>query len=372
MTATAPVGFRTTSPRKTAVGRGQSSHASDYTALTKEVKALGLLERRPGWYAARCAVLVVALGIGFALLVALGQTWWQLLTAVYFSIVLTQIAFLTHDAAHRQMFESGKRGEWFSRIVANMVVGLGYGWWMNKHSRHHANPNKIGKDGDIAPGAIAFVKEDAEARTGIKRWLTAKQGYYFFPILMLSGLDLHVMSAKAVLGAEPVKHRAVEASLLAIRLIGFPVLVISLLGPVIGSVFLVVQVFAFGLYMGGSFAPNHKGMALIPADQNIDYLRRQVLTSRNISGFGMPTIMGGLNYQIEHHLFPNMPSVNLKKVRPIVIEHCRRLDIPYVETSLVQSYAIVVRYLHKVGIGAADPFDCPPAAAMRATGISLR
>jgi fatty acid desaturase len=358
--------YRTTKPRRERAGASQAAHASDYTELARRVKAAGLLERRPVWYALRVTVLVALFAVGFVLLFTLGQTWWQLAVAVYFAILFTQTAFLAHDSAHRQMFESGKRNEWFSRVTGNLVVGLSYGWWMNKHSKHHANPNKIGKDGDIAPGAIAFVAEHAAERTGWKRWLTSKQGYFFFPILLLSGIDLHVSAIKSVAGAEPVKHRAVEASLLAVRLIGFPVLVFIALGPVLGAAFMLVQLFGFGLYMGGSFAPNHKGMPIIAADQNVDYLRRQVLTSRNISGrYGIATGMGGLNYQIEHHLFPNMPSINLRKLRPMVIEYCRELGVPYTETTLIGSYAIVVKYLHKVGIGAADPFDCPAAAYYR-------
>ncbi|MCU1569333.1 MAG: delta fatty acid desaturase [Naasia sp.] len=366
MTSTTTPGFRTTVPRRTRPGGAQAAHASDYTALANEIKAAGLLERRPLWYAVRCLVLAAAVALGFVLLFTLGQTWWQLLVAVYFSIVFTQVAFLSHDAAHRQMFESGKRNEWFSRIVGNSLVGLSYGWWMNKHSRHHANPNKVGKDNDITPGAIAFTKEDAEQRTGAARWITRKQGYFFIPILLLAGIDLHVNAVKLVLGKEPLKHRAVEASLLALRLIGFPVLVFLALGPLLGAVFMLVQLFSFGLYMAGSFAPNHKGMMIIGEDVNIDFLRRQVLTSRNISGsWVIPTAMGGLNYQVEHHLFPNMPSVNLRKARPIVMAYCEKLDVPYTETKLLDSYRIIVRYIHKVGIGAADPFDCPLAAAYR-------
>ncbi|MFD1713177.1 fatty acid desaturase family protein [Amnibacterium flavum] len=358
--------FRPTEARRKKPGTAQAGHASDYTDLAKQIKAMGLLERRPIWYAIRCTLLIAAYALGFVLLFAVGPSWWQIAVGVYFSIVFTQSAFLAHDSAHRQMFESGKRNEWFSRVVGNLFVGLSYGWWMNKHSRHHANPNTVGKDGDITPGAIAFVKEDAAVRTGAARWLTAKQGYYFFPILMLSGIDLHVSAVKSVLRGDGIKHRWVEGSLLAVRLIGFPVLVFIALGPVFGTAFMLAQLFTFGLYMGGSFAPNHKGMPIIAEDQKVDYLRRQVLTSRNISGrYGIATAMGGLNYQIEHHLFPNMPSINLRKARPVVIAYCEKLGVPYTETTLVRSYAIVVRYLHRVGIGSADPFECPAAASYR-------
>ena len=75
--------------------------------------------------------------------------------------------------------------------------------------------------------------------------------------------------------------------------------------------------------------------------------------------------MGGLNYQIEHHLFPSMARPNLRKVRALVKEHCRSLDVPYTETSLVRSYAIVLAYLNRVGLAARDPFDCPLAGQLR-------
>src|SRR3954451_14858376 len=168
MTTITPTPFRRPSARTVGAGRAQNVHNCDYTALANEIKAAGLLKRRPGWYAARCVVLAASLGLGFVLLFALGQTWWQLLVAVYFAVVFTQLPFLGHDGAHRQVFESGKANEWFSRVVANLFVGLGYSWWMNKHSKHHANPNKIGKDGDIAPTFIVFTQQDAAKHTGLR------------------------------------------------------------------------------------------------------------------------------------------------------------------------------------------------------------
>jgi fatty acid desaturase len=163
-----------------------------------------------------------------------------------------------------------------------------------------------------------------------------------------------------------VKARAVEATLLTIRLVGFPVLVLLAAGPLMGLAFMGVQLALFGLYMGGSFAPNHKGMAILPKDMSIDFLRRQTLTSRNISGGPLVwTGMGGLNFQIEHHLFPSMPSVNLRRARPIVRAFCEQRGVRYTETTLIGSYRIVLRYLQQVGLKHADPFDCPMAVQLR-------
>ena len=365
MTTLAPPPFRRTAPRTSEAGAAAAAHASSYTALAKRIKAEGLLERRHGWYLRRGIVLAVALAAGFVLLGTLGHTWWQLLVAVYFSVVFTQIAYLAHDSAHKQIFTSGPSGEVVSRVISNLFVGLSYGWWMNKHTRHHANPNTLGKDGDIAPGAIVFVADDMQQRSGVKGWLTARQGYYFIPILLLAGVDLHLSAVKAIVGGEPVQHRVQEGIFMGVRLIGFAALVFLLLGPVLGAAFMAVQLGTFGLYMGGTFAPNHTGMRLIGNGQKVDYLRRQVLTSRNISGWGMAQFMGGLNFQIEHHLFPNMPSVNLKRAREIVREYCADLGVEYEENTFVGAWGIVLRYLHRVGVRHADPFDCPAALAFR-------
>ena len=250
--------------------------------------------------------------------------------------------------------------------MGNGVVGLSYAWWAKKHGKHHANPNTVGKDGDIEPGIVAFVPEDAQRRTGFAGWFVRRQGWMLFPLLTFFGWALHAHAVDAVARAEKVKHRKAEIALLAVRLVGFPLLVIWAAGLWMGLAFLAVQVAAFGVYMGASFAPNHKGMPIIPKDMKVDFLQRQVLTSRNIRGGRLiDWAMGGLNFQVEHHIFPRMPSPNLHKVKPIVEEFCAEREIPYTETGLVESYVIVTRYLNRVGLGHSDPMECPVLAQYR-------
>ncbi|GAA1848869.1 acyl-CoA desaturase [Brevibacterium marinum] len=349
-------------------GTAQQEFASDFSALMAQVKEAGLLARRPGWNTLRFVLLGLSYVVAFAMLFLIGESWWQMATAVVFGIIFTQTAYVAHDAAHRQIFTSGKVGEWVSTIIGNLFIGLSYGWWLKKHNAlHHANPNKAGVDGDIAPGALVFTAEDAQQRSGLAKWFAARQGWFFFPLLTLAGLQLHVNSVKAIIkGQSSIKRRWIEGVFITIRLIGFPLIAIWAAGPLIGIVFTIVQVMVFGVHMGGSFAPNHKGQPIVPKDVKIDFLRRQTLMSRNISG-GRPMgfLMGGLNYQIEHHLFPSMPSVNLHKVQPMVREYCRQKDIEYTETTLFESFGIIVRYLNRVGLGQSDPFDCPVTAQFR-------
>ncbi len=327
------------------------------------------MRRRYGYYWTKLVGAVALLAVWVVAFVSVGDTWWQLGSAVVLSVLLTQTAFLGHDAAHRQIFKSGKWNDWASLVVANLLVGLSYGWWQSKHTRHHASPNQEGSDPDIDLPAVAFTPQQATRHhRGLKKWWFARQGWFFFPLLLLEGVSLHADGLIRVLGRNKLKRRWVELTFLTIRLGGLVTLVFTILSPGRAVAFLAVQLAVFGLYMGASFAPNHIGMPLVSANLKLDFLRRQVLMSRNITG-GRPVslLMGGLNYQVEHHLFPSMPRPHLRHAQPLVEAHCAAVGVPYTQTTLWQSYGIVVRYLNTVGLKDRDPFLCPLVAQRRSS-----
>jgi fatty acid desaturase len=337
-----------------------------YTELARTVRESGLLRRRYAWYWTRIALTVGAfLGIAVAVVV-IGDSWWQLVPAALLGLVVTQFGFLGHDAAHRQIFVGAAWNDWTARILAGAFAGLSFGWWRGKHNKHHAAPNQPGVDPDIAPGLLAFTAEiAAERTTGPAGWFQDRQGWLFFPLLTLEGVNLHISGLRYLFGRAPVPHRAAEIALVTTRLWAYPAALFLLLPPGKAAAFLVVQLAVFGVNLGASFAPNHKGMPIVPRTLKVDFLRRQVLMSRNVRGGPVTDVlMGGLNYQIEHHLFPSMPRPSLKQVQPIVRAHCLAHEVPYVEVGLVESYGIVVDYLNHVGLRARSPFDCPLAAEL--------
>jgi fatty acid desaturase len=337
---------------------------NDFTDLAKIIGTSGLMRRRYGYYWTKLIGAVVVLAVALVAFFLIGDTWWQLFTAAGFAILFTQIAMLGHDAAHRQIFVSGRWNDWTSMVLGNLLVGMSYGWWQHKHTRHHANPNKIGSDPDIELPVVSFTPDQVEQRAKqygpALAWVMAHQGMFFFPILLLEGLSLHASSVRRVVAREPLRRRSVEIVFLALRIGGYLALVFLVLSPGIAAVFLAVQLGLFGVYMGMAFAPNHKGMPLVPAEVKIDFLRRQVLMSRNVRGSRfLDVVMGGLNYQIEHHLFPSMPRPHLRRAAPLIADYCRERGVPYTVTGLWQSYGIVTRYINRVGLGERDPFECP-------------
>lgn len=366
MTETTAVTSRLGPVRQTYAGRDAFPPvARAYTEVANAIRDRGLLARTPWFYALVGAALVAASGLLLVGFFTLGDSWLQLVVAAGFGIVATQFAFLAHEAGHRAILTTGRANDRLARPLA-ALVGLSYSWWDSKHSRHHANPNRVGRDPDIEVDTISFLDADAAEARGFRRWITQRQGWLFFPLLTLEGINLHHLSMRHLLSRGPVKHRASELLTLSIRHVIVLVTVFSVLSTGWALAFLGVQLAVFGVYMGASFAPNHKGMPVIAPDARLDFLTKQVRTSRNIAGgWWATTLMGGLNYQIEHHLFPSMPRPHLAKAREIVRAHCDANDIPYTETTLRRSYGIVIEYLNRVGLAARDPFDCPMVAEYR-------
>ena len=176
-----------------------SARGSDYAQLSKQIKQAGLMRRRPGYYTAKIVITVGLFAAGWVGFVLLGRSWYQLLIAAFLAVAFTQVAFLGHDAGHRQIFRTRKANDLLGFVHGNLLVGLSFGWWIDKHNRHHAHPNTEGADPDIAEGALAFTAAQARARkTAFGRAFARSQAWLFFPLLLLEGLNLHVASVRAL------------------------------------------------------------------------------------------------------------------------------------------------------------------------------
>ncbi|MGN5381875.1 fatty acid desaturase family protein [Streptomyces lasalocidi] len=326
-----------------------SASGSDFARLSRRVTEAGLLERRPGYYTARLGLVIALLAAGWGTFLALGDTWWQLAVAAFLALMFGQVALVAHDLAHRQVFGSARRSEIWGRLFGNLGIGMSYGWWMNKHTRHHANPNHEELDPDVSPDILVWSTEQARNSRGLARLIGGHQALLFFPLLTLEGFNLHVSSVRA-LRAPSMKKRVLEGALLFLHILAYVSALFLVLSPGKAVAFVAVHQCLFGVYLGCTFAPNHKGMPTLTGDDRPDFLRRQVLTSRNVRGGQLTDVMlGGLNYQIEHHLFPSMPTPHLRRAQVVVRQYCAEIGVPYHETGLIQSYREALTHMHRVG-----------------------
>ncbi|MEV0235504.1 acyl-CoA desaturase [Nonomuraea sp. NPDC050786] len=326
-----------------------AQRGSDFARLSRRIAEAGLLDKRPGYYTARIGLVAALFAGSWALFATVGDSWWQVPVAVLLAVAFAQVTLLAHDLAHGQISRSRRTSRAAGLLVGNLAVGLSYGWWMDKHTRHHANPNHEEHDPDVAPDILVWSERQAETARGIARFIGRRQAFLFFPLLTLEGINLKVSSFRA-LRRPSLKSRKLEGLLLAAHVLAYVGAVFLVLPAGKALVFLAVHQACYGVYLGCTFAPNHKGMPVLTAEDELDFLRRQVLTSRNVRGGRLVnTALGGLNYQIEHHLFPSMPTANLRRARPIVREYCAEIGVDYVECGLFESWGQAMRHLHEVG-----------------------
>ncbi len=327
------------------------NRGSDFAGLCRQIREAKLLDRRRGNYAARILITVGLFAAGWSAFLWVGDSWYQTIVAAVLGILFTQVAFLGHDGGHQQVFRSKRANDAIGIVAGDLLVGLSYGWWVDKHNRHHAKPNFEGHDPDIGDGVLVFTTEQVAARTGsFGRFMARHQAWLFFPLLTFEGLNLHVASIRALFTERARRYRRTELALFSVHTVAYFGGVFLVLSPVKAVAFIAIHQGVWGLYMGCSFAPNHKGMPTFPAKSDIDFLRRQVLTSRNVrGGWFTDVLLGGLNYQVEHHLFPNMPRPSLRKAQHLVRAYCQEHQILYTETGLFGSYAAALRHLHDLG-----------------------
>ena len=324
---------------------------------------MGLLDRRPGYYRVKITLTIFAFFAGWALFVAVGNSWMTLAVAPLVGMTFTQLGFIGHDAGHNQVFGTRRHNQLLGLTVANALIGLSFGWWVPKHNAHHAHPNELGRDPDIGEG-VALASSDAPGNGPgpLASWLARWQAPLFFPLMLLRSGGMHVLGIKRLLRRRN-RASAVEASLIFLHIALYLTVVLLVLSPLKALAFVAVQQAVFSLYLGISFAPNHKGMPIIESATATGFARRQVVTARNISGGPFITFMlGGLNRQIEHHLFPSMPRPNLRRVQGLVREFCVATDLGYREESFVESFRQIVHHLSDAGAapGLVARVDCPP------------
>jgi fatty acid desaturase len=325
--------------------------STGYGDLAREIRDRGLLAPRPWFYVKVAALLLMAATLVVVAMVRWNGSWALLALAPVLAVVSTQFGFLGHDVGHRQVTRDPRISRALGLLSGNLMAGLSYHWWVAKHNAHHAHPNDLETDPDVRAGALVFDAEQAAERRGFAAWVTRHQAGLFFPMLLAEAVSLHVSSVRHML-RPGVSWRGAESTLLALHAVGYVGLLLTTLTWPQALAFFAIHKGLQGVYLGVSFAPGHKGMPVLDEEQAADPLLRQVLTSRNVRGSRFLDIaLGGLNYQIEHHLFPSMPRPHLRLAQPVVREFCRSRGVGYTEVSPLASYAAGLRHLHSVGAG---------------------
>jgi fatty acid desaturase len=322
----------------------------DYRELKQLVTNEGLLAPQTGYYAFKAVTAFAGIAIAVWVTLFTNNIAVVLVGALLLAFASTQVALLGHDVGHRQGFR-GRHTNLIARFVfGNLLLGISHTWWSNKHNQHHATPNHADLDPDIQFPMVVFSLEQLTSRSQKLRPLIALQAFIFPLLLPLQAANMRITSIQHLFSGR-AKKPGLQAAVMVAHFALYGALLFAIGSWPLAIGYVAVHQLAFGLYNSSVFASNHKGMPVIEASARMDFLREQVLTSRNVSGHPLTDFWyGGLNYQIEHHLFPTMPRNKLREAQPIVEDFCRRLGISYHTTGLFASYRESWSHLYRLGI----------------------
>lgn len=319
-----------------------------YAVLRAQITSAGLLKKTPLYYWFSGVLILGMLGLSFYFLVTLRNSVAQFLNLFLLAFAMVQGGLWGHDLAHHQIFKSSQWYIFVGIVWWNLLIGASFGYWNYKHNRHHAHPNTIKKDGDIYFPVFWLSPLLAKGINALQKKILPYQKYYFLPLLIFAYI-VQVVNSVRYFARQHTKTAAIESILFLLHhfTIGYIFLYFI---PFPQSLYLlVVYHILFGIYMGVIFSPGHCGMPILSSENGFDYIHEQISTTRNIMpGIYNDILYGGLNYQIEHHLFPTMPRKNLKSARELVKKFCREHAIGYHETGTIQAFREILRQLDEV------------------------
>ncbi len=315
-----------------AAGAERPTLTGAYKALRTAVKERGLYERHYWFYTIYGALILAGIGISMTIVFLSDSIFVQFLNSLFLAVVLVQAGMLAHDLSHLQVFKSHQMNRFVGTLVWCFIAGISESKWYEKHNAHHANVNHVGLDPDLDI-PFMFSEEQVETKSWFERKLILPYQHILF-WLALPFVYLNIVRYSIIyLISKPTPAHLGELALILLHFTWALIIPLLVLPTGAALVFFFTHVLFGGLYLSLVFAPNHKGEEVIAGEQRATWLN-QITSSRNIRP--SPFIFfafGGLNFQIEHHLFPNMPRLNYWQAYTMVKDFCREQAIPYNETS---------------------------------------
>lgn len=320
-----------------------------FAALTQRVRDAGCFERCDAAYGRRLALLVPLFAALFAslLVVPPGLLWAALAFAT--ALISVQLGIVSHDAGHRMVHRRRAINDLWGHFGMSFACGLSFTHWRTVHDQHHRFPQDEGRDPDVDYGLL-FVVYDRAARAprrGLRRMFLAVQHASFWPLGGLYSWGLRTDSVQRCL-REPRRTRVDRWALAGhyVLWLVVPMFFVPIWWALLNYVAVSTVI---GVNLLAIFAPNHMGMPSVESDHRLGYLRRQLITTRNVEpGVVVSRLMHGLEYQIEHHLYPGIGQPRLAAARRVVRAFCAEHGLPYKSTGFVEAHREVIRHLRRL------------------------
>jgi len=359
-----------------------------YRELRRQLIKMGMFKGNFWFYVYKQSFNLSMWISAFVMMNITDNAWVHAAASLWMGLFFQQCGWLAHDFCHHQVYKKRRYGDYSGLFWGGVMQGYSMQWWKNKHNGHHAVPNlhnssPTSQDGDpdidtmpLLAWSVTQAKSFRELRSDGKdspftKFMIRNQKIFYFPILLIARLSWLNESFKYAYGVGAASENAkleretkglqypfLEMATLAIHYVwsfafvtGFGRFSVSY-----SFALFMLMTCSCGFFLAIVFGLGHNGMAVYNADTRPDFWTLQVTTSRNIiGGHGIPQwfvdwFCGGLQFQVDHHLFPMIPRHNLRQTHELVKSFCKEWDVGYHEADLVDGTFEVLNCLDKVAM----------------------
>lgn len=348
-------------------GYSVSEASKDYRKLVYEFRKMGLFEKKGHAVLLGFCVVVMLFAVSVYGVLCSDSAWVHLGCASLVGFLWIQSGWIGHDSGHYQVMTSRGLNRIAQIISGNCVAGVSIGWWKCNHNAHHIACNSLDFDPDLQH--IPFFAVSSKffnslrscfyERTlnfdSVARVLVSYQHWTFYPVMCLARLNLYAQSFLFLFSKRSVPNWGQELLGLAAFWCWYPLLIACLPNWGERIMFVVVSFSVTGI-QHVQFCLNHFSTSIYvgPPSGN-DWFEKQTRGTLNIlCPPWMDWFHGGLQFQIEHHLFPRLPRCQLRKVSPFVKELCKKHNLPYNCVSFCKANALTLETLKTAALQARD------------------
>ncbi|KAL6952964.1 stearoyl-CoA 9-desaturase [Sarracenia purpurea var. burkii] len=344
-----------------------TEESKDYRNLLSEFSKMGLFEKKGhGAFISFCFMAFLFAASVFGVLRCSG-TLVHLLSGALMGGFWIQSGWAGHDSGHYQIMPTKRLNRFAQILSGNCLAGISIAWWKWNHNAHHISVNSLDFDPDLQhmpffavssklfESITSYFYERKMNFDPITRFLVSYQHWTFYPVMCIARINLFAQSFILLFSKRKVPNRVQEILGILLFWIWYPLLVSFLPNWGERTMFIIASFAVTGI-QHVQFCLNHfsSSVSVGPPCGN-DWLERQTRGTMNIT---CPTWMdwfhGGLQFQIEHHLFPRMPRWQLRKISPFVVELCKKHNLPYVSVSFLKANALTIRTLRTAALQARD------------------
>ena len=328
-----------------------------YRALRDELTDAGAFHSSYDYYLASFARAVALFAVAIGAICLSRSSWAHTLVAApALGLFWQQLAFVGHDLGHSSVSHSRTRDGLVGLVIGPALTGLSFSWWKATHHAHHISTNSATHDCDVQHTPLLavsphFFKSLWSAFHGKRmgfgscaRSSVAVQHIFFFPLMFWARWNLYFQGVCALVLGPRTWHAAAGGAALAF-FVAYMTLVVLAVGRDQPTLILALAVRVVFLCLSNGVAGilhvqivlSHFAQPVLvgrATDEGVSFLEAQLRGTTNIAlQKWFDWTFGGLQYQVEHHLFPRLPAEKLRALAPRVIALCKAHGLPYNSSS---------------------------------------